>query len=166
MRKRLRSTIKWGGAVLTVLLLVVWVGSAWWQAGVRSHGFYLEVYGGGLSIGVDRWRDDEFEFWLKDHTFDVWWWFDVTVRPDPFAEVIGYIPIWFLLLATGLASGWLWHRDRRRALCLCIKCGYDLRGNASGVCPECGTPPPRPSPALRLGSGQAEPEEGVESATT
>ncbi len=21
---------------------------------------------------------------------------------------------------------------------LCIKCGYDLRGNVSGVCPECG----------------------------
>ena len=23
---------------------------------------------------------------------------------------------------------------------LCIKCGYNLTGNTSGVCPECGTP--------------------------
>lgn len=23
---------------------------------------------------------------------------------------------------------------------LCVKCGYDLTGNISGVCPECGTP--------------------------
>jgi len=23
---------------------------------------------------------------------------------------------------------------------LCVDCGYDLRGNVSGVCPECGTP--------------------------
>jgi hypothetical protein len=23
---------------------------------------------------------------------------------------------------------------------LCLACGYDLTGNASGVCPECGTP--------------------------
>ncbi len=30
MRNRMRSTIKWAGTVLTVLLLVVWVGSAWW----------------------------------------------------------------------------------------------------------------------------------------
>jgi len=30
--------------------------------------------------------------------------------------------------------------DRRRARGLCINCGYDLTGNVSGVCPECGTP--------------------------
>jgi hypothetical protein len=26
--------------------------------------------------------------------------------------------------------------------CCCIACGYNLTGNASGVCPECGTPVP------------------------
>jgi hypothetical protein len=26
----------------------------------------------------------------------------------------------------------------RRAAGLCLKCGYDLTGNVSGVCPECG----------------------------
>ena len=30
-----------------------------------------------------------------------------------------------------------WHRRR---LGRCLKCGYDLSGNVSGVCPECGTP--------------------------
>ncbi len=29
-------------------------------------------------------------------------------------------------------------RSRRRRG-LCLKCGYDLTGNVSGVCPECGT---------------------------
>lgn len=29
-----------------------------------------------------------------------------------------------------------WHRARRG---LCVRCGYDLTGNISGVCPECGT---------------------------
>jgi len=27
---------------------------------------------------------------------------------------------------------------RRQRLGLCLGCGYDLRGNRSGVCPECG----------------------------
>jgi len=27
-----------------------------------------------------------------------------------------------------------------RGLPVCIACGYDLRGNVSGVCPECGEP--------------------------
>ena len=26
----------------------------------------------------------------------------------------------------------------RRVVGLCVKCGYDLTGNTSGVCPECG----------------------------
>ena len=30
-------------------------------------------------------------------------------------------------------------RNRRRRHGLCLKCGYDLTGNTSGVCPECGT---------------------------
>jgi len=30
-------------------------------------------------------------------------------------------------------------RRRRRKRGLCVKCGYDLKGNVSGVCPECGT---------------------------
>ena len=30
-------------------------------------------------------------------------------------------------------------RNRRRRLGLCMCCGYDLTGNVSGVCPECGT---------------------------
>ena len=30
-------------------------------------------------------------------------------------------------------------RSHRRRLGLCINCGYDLTGNESGICPECGT---------------------------
>jgi hypothetical protein len=29
--------------------------------------------------------------------------------------------------------------ELRRAAGLCMKCGYDLTGNTTGVCPECGT---------------------------
>lgn len=31
-------------------------------------------------------------------------------------------------------------RWRRRRRGLCVKCGYDLTGNVTGVCPECATP--------------------------
>ena len=39
---------------------------------------------------------------------------------------------------------------RRRRRCkhgLCMECGYDLTGNLSGVCPECGTEAPKPPTA-------------------
>jgi len=54
----------------------------------------------------------------------------------------------------GLRSGdsWartmvIWRKHERKApfeplSTVCIPCGYDLTGNVSGVCPECGTPIP------------------------
>jgi hypothetical protein len=54
--------------------------------------------------------------------------------------VIGMVlaPVWLAALATLLR----WRRRIvRRRSGLCEACGYDLRGNASGACPECGTIP-------------------------
>ena len=37
-------------------------------------------------------------------------------------------------------------RKYRFKMGLCVCCGYNLRGNASRVCPECGTPRVRMPP--------------------
>lgn len=44
-------------------------------------------------------------------------------------------PTWFLIR---YSIGPL-RRNRRSKLGLCLNCGYDLTGNVSGVCPECGS---------------------------
>jgi hypothetical protein len=55
---------------------------------------------------------------------------------------------WWAFLAAGAAigfAGWWWVgrpvevRGTRGILGQCERCGYDLTGNVSGVCPECGT---------------------------
>ena len=54
------------------------------------------------------------------------------------------IPLWMPLLLFGLPLGILlargplrrWRRHRRG---LCLTCAYNLEGNTSGTCPECGT---------------------------
>ena len=60
-------------------------------------------------------------------------------------------PFWSILIATLVLPavyGWYWNRLRRRKTRgLCISCGYNLTGNTSGVCPECGTPAPGKSEA-------------------
>ena len=48
------------------------------------------------------------------------------------------VPFWVVLLAAGIPTAWLWRRDRRSPKGHCRKCGYNLTGNTSGVCPECG----------------------------
>jgi hypothetical protein len=43
-----------------------------------------------------------------------------------------------LLIAAGCLSVWLLRRRPPRPG-KCTRCGYDLAGNTTGVCPECGT---------------------------
>ncbi len=53
-----------------------------------------------------------------------------------------------------LFGGWQWYmvtlvifmykQDRQARMGVCEQCGYDLAGNESGVCPECGTRFARP----------------------
>lgn len=43
----------------------------------------------------------------------------------------------FVLLLGVLSMPW-WRRLRRRRRGCCVACGYDLTGNVSGACPECG----------------------------
>lgn len=56
----------------------------------------------------------------------------------------GELPLWcpFLLFGTYPVVAFIFgplRRYRRRKRGLCLKCGYNLTGNVSGVCPECGT---------------------------
>lgn len=47
------------------------------------------------------------------------------------------VPLWLPGLLFGALAVWLWHRSRLPQPGRCRGCGYDLRGNVSGRCPEC-----------------------------
>lgn len=49
-------------------------------------------------------------------------------------------------------------KDRRLMRGCCAACGYDLRGNTSGVCPECGEPARQASMEYDLVTANAEQE--------
>ncbi len=49
------------------------------------------------------------------------------------------IPLWIPALLAGVSTFILWRRSRRVPPGHCKACRYDLTGNVSGVCPECGT---------------------------
>ena len=49
------------------------------------------------------------------------------------------IPLWLPLLVVAPATLLLWRLDRRVAPGHCRRCRYNLTGNTTGVCPECGT---------------------------
>jgi hypothetical protein len=53
------------------------------------------------------------------------------------------VPLFYLFLVFAILPGiWCWrlYRSFRRREGRCRSCDYDLTGNVSGTCPECGTP--------------------------
>jgi len=67
-----------------------------------------------------------------------------SVQTGPFRVTWFVFPLWFstsvlmLLGAIPIVRGPL-RRSRRKRRGLCVDCGYNLHGNRSGRCPECGT---------------------------
>ena len=58
----------------------------------------------------------------------------------PDGRTILYLGIWIPVAPLVAATGLLWWLDRRKIPPgHCRRCGYDLTGNTSGRCPECGT---------------------------
>jgi hypothetical protein len=146
-RPRIRKMIKWGGAAVTVLLVVVWIGSSWcWMRLAAPSGrqwrldqgaVVCDPPGGGIATS-----------WIPGGG----WSFDVSRQPtgDGNQKVrlslggrrILIAP--FAMLAGAVAAA-AWRFDvlaRRGRRNVCSKCGYDRAGIGEGaVCPECGAIP-------------------------
>jgi hypothetical protein len=56
------------------------------------------------------------------------------------------LPLWIPFLLVALPTAFLWRRTRRVPPGHCHKCRYDLTGNTTGICPECGAAAPHPRP--------------------
>ncbi|MCH8966496.1 MAG: hypothetical protein IID43_02365 [Planctomycetes bacterium] len=123
----------------------------------RKYGFAEPTDPNGwnwLEVGVDGGR-----FYLSCYDFktpprDVynWYWrrlgfsFSADVLPGgnpPYSHWFLAIPLWcpIVLFAAYPTIAFIRgpvRRRRRRKRGLCVKCGYDLTGNVTGVCSECG----------------------------
>jgi len=146
-RPGLRRFIKRAGLVLCILLAAGWLTTQRRGVFVRVYPNHLAVSGGGIRYlrypiaprrpPEVRWMDEPLDnmhllphvvlskkFLADGSQVGPDWWFDM--------------PFWFLLLPVGVATllAWRWDRPRPGQ---CPSCGYDLTGNESGFCPECGT---------------------------
>ncbi len=86
----------------------------------------------------------------RTHTYFFNWWppYDVILPRTYTTNISGKnitrrwtqrvtLPLWLPLLLIAIPTAFLWWRDRPPKPGHC-PCGYDLRGNESGTCPECG----------------------------
>lgn len=151
---RIRKTIKWTGAALAVLLIVVWIGSRSWAVGyTHTTGHFIELTRGRLSVGsfpikeaiadgipvtVGAWRG-------RDPRPKIEWGFGSAYSSSPSWNVLR-LPLWIPLGIFLIVTISCWRQDiislRRERAHLCAKCRYDRTGLAADVkCPECGVAP-------------------------
>jgi len=101
------------------------------QAAGIGHGTPSELH---QQLG--SWFRAFFEFrWFMPFGANVTDFFRTFVRV-PFWVVVPILYVYPIAVIFGKPA----RRRRRRRRGLCVDCAYDLRGNASGRCPECGNP--------------------------
>ena len=153
---RIRETIKWGGAVATLLLIVLWIGSGWWMVGwMNGKGEEVWLGGGGVRVdtlgppdpdGVMTVTTDRGWVAVGAPNFGINWRF---YREHNGGFTHTFIPLWLPALLAAVVAIGAWRLDilaRRRArITHCPKCGYDRAGIAGEAkCPECGASPTTP----------------------
>ena len=111
------------------------------QCRIRSDFMHLRLADQGhSSCGVDEqdplpWRE---RLGLERPKLRLCWDLDPSAYTVLMTTMIS-LPLWLFLSVLSVPSLLLWRWDRKPRAGHCRRCDYDLTGNVSGVCPECGT---------------------------
>lgn len=135
--------------VLSLLIAGLWASSIPFHWGWTWRGDFpyrqVDVYGGaviaygayvpGNTEGWHVWRrtPEDYRYGSTGH---IWRPYFVYYASNDFLRIV--IPFWIPFLLTTVPAAILWLRDRATPSHCCQTCAYDLTGNTSGVCPECG----------------------------
>jgi hypothetical protein len=129
--------------MICALILASWALSYRWTVGyvgacwdcLLTDG--AVVYHSGISWGCTG--------WATGNTPAAMFW-DTPLMPvvgHGASGIIACFPLWLPLAVFGVPTAVLWwhawREHRRIPPAHCQHCGYDLTGNVSGRCPECGT---------------------------
>jgi hypothetical protein len=130
---------KWVGLFLVLLLCSTWLLTAGWEVG-----YYSDEMGIGFGTGVFFLCTYSRNSVVVTGSYAIPFPLDLGLRWLYYGHPSGsgfllVIPFWLLSSALAIPTTFLWWRDRKRFPAgHCQTCGYDLTGNVSGVCPECG----------------------------
>ena len=144
---RTRRMLKWTGVVILFCLMASWAVSLlsrvlYWgsPASFVLESGYVAVFENEFPFRGFRWAWKGISIGpgLSGLGLNLPDW---TIGPKQVWRI--FVPLWIPFLLIAAPTAWLFHRDRRRIPPgHCLRCGYDLTGNTSGVCSECGAPTP------------------------
>ena len=138
------------GLVLACVFCALFVLSRWWEFGFEGRNIGAACRSGWVTLsflsGETRASGTVYPAWQRDG----WFWQENTSVVFLFNTILPYasiraggyhsllIPLIWLALLAGLPTVLRRFRFVEKTG-VCRKCTYDLTGNTSGACPECGT---------------------------
>ncbi len=126
---------KWAGVGLCVVVAVAWAVSLRWGFGLDASRFTAGVASGEFIVLTPGPLDEGID-WMFGRAEPLYrLWPEIELYPS---ESLVFIPLWLPLALLALPTALLFWLDRRKPRPGFCACGYDLTGNVSGVCPECG----------------------------
>ncbi len=142
-RGRWRRRGRWIGPILIALF-----GAAFWYS--REHAcewiapsdkIIIDLRAGAIGAywkSTIRWNGPpQRGFRTFRHSTPLHW--------KPWARNWGFcLPLWIPLTLLAALTAWGWLPIRPYPPGRCMRCGYDLTGNTTGRCPECGSAPKNP----------------------
>jgi len=135
---RIRRIAKWSGVVVCVVLVVAWIVSTRWFGAAYSTDALVKPRSVGVGVA-----DGCVILGLLDGYAEGWEYTGPAMMSWPFIDssrrnTILWLPLWIPFLTIALPTAYLFWRDRGHPRGHCQGCGYDLTGNVSGRCSECG----------------------------
>ncbi len=159
-RSRFRHIAKWAGAVVSIAIIVAWLLSVpllldkpirfELQRGPdklaleQGHLFLLYAFGRAVAGEPVRVEVESCAPTAQSLGFRFGLILPMVVKMAPGIWWTA-LPLWLIFAIVAVPTWYCWRRSRHRyrrrvAHGCCFQCGYNLTGNVSGICSECGAP--------------------------
>ena len=153
-RSQTRWVLKWASTVLCIVAALLWFKgtvhviaihypSTCGVCALRGHILFVYCEDPDFVSTIFPSRPYPLQTPCWSTVFNSYFLWDGSVSDGLFSAAL---PQWLVFAAIALPTAFLWWCDRRVPPGHCQHCGYDLTGNVSGRCPECGADIPARQP--------------------
>ncbi len=141
MTTRRIKKLSYAGFVISAMIAATLLANYWWVVGYEGQSWVGALAFGGASVFIGQARASPAGWMIeRNNPADLgpclFWGLKADLQSP---EYNVFVPLWIPFILILVPSLHAWRVGRKIPPGCCRECRYNLTGNLSGVCPECGT---------------------------